>query len=73
MKKTPENTFSFVYFSIMQVLPLERRDKRPIGHIAHLGNQFKSLNTFEQSYDDIYHKVGLVILEEKTLKLTLTQ
>ena len=31
------------------------------------------MNTFEQSYDYIYHKIGLVILEEKTLKLTLTQ
>ena len=23
-----------------------------MGHIAHLRNQFKSMNTFEQSYDD---------------------
>ena len=27
------------------------KDKRPIGHIAHLWNQFKSINTFAQSYD----------------------
>ena len=26
-------------------------DKRPMDHIAHMKNQFKSLNTFEQSYD----------------------
>ena len=26
------------------------RDKRPMGHIAHLRNQFKSINTFEKRY-----------------------
>ena len=34
-----------------------------MGHIAHLSNQFKSMNTFEQSYDYmyiyIYHKIDL--------------
>ena len=28
-------------------------NKRPMGHIAHLRNQFKSINTFAQSYDYI--------------------
>ena len=41
-------------------------------HIAHLKNQFKSMNTFEQSFDYmytcIYHKIGPEILEEKILK-----
>ena len=27
--------------------------KRPMGHIVHLGNLFKSINTFEKSYDYI--------------------
>ena len=26
-------------------------NKRPMGHIAHVRNQFKSINTFAQSYD----------------------
>ena len=32
--------------------------KRSMGHIAHLRNQFKSMNTIEQSYDYIYYKIG---------------
>ena len=32
-----------------------------MGHIAHLRNQFKSKNTFEQSYD---YKIGPVVREE---------
>ena len=28
--------------------------KRQMGHIAHLRNQLKSINKFEQSYDYIY-------------------
>ena len=39
-----------------------------MGHIAHLRNQFKSMNTFEQSYDYIYHKIGPVVREEKIYK-----
>ena len=31
-----------------------------MGHIAHLRNQFKSRNTFEQRYDSIYYKIGPV-------------
>ena len=26
-------------------------NKRPMGHIAHMRNQFKSMNTFERNYD----------------------
>ena len=29
-------------------------NKRPMGHIAHLRNQFESINQFEQNYDYIY-------------------
>ena len=32
-------------------------NKRPMGHIAHRRNQFKSINTFAQSYDRLYHKI----------------
>ena len=43
-------------------------DKRPMDHIAHMKNQFKSLNTFEQSYDYlsiyIYHKIGPEVQEK---------
>ena len=40
-------------------------NKRPMGHIAHLRNQFKSMNTFARSNDYIHYKIGLVIQEEK--------
>ena len=30
-----------------------RNNKRPMWHMAHLRNQFKAINTFEQSYDCI--------------------
>ena len=36
-----------------------------MGQIAHLRNQFKSMNTFERSYDYIYYKTGPVVQEEK--------
>ena len=39
-----------------------------MGHIAHLRNQFKSINTFERSYDYIYYKTGPVVQEEKIFK-----
>ena len=42
-------------------------NKRPMGHIAHLRYQFKSINTFERSYDHIYYKIGQVVQEEKIL------
>ena len=46
-----------------------------MGHIAHLRNQFKSINTFEQSYDYmyIYHEISPVILDEKILNLKFAQ
>ena len=37
-----------MYFLISIV---ELPNKRPMGHIAHLRNQFKSMNPFEPSYD----------------------
>ena len=39
-----------------------------MGHIAPLRMQFKSMNTFEQNYDYIYHKIGPVVLKEAILK-----
>ena len=49
-------------------LPKNKTNKRPMGHIAHLRNQFKSMNTFERSYDNMYYKTGTVVQEEKILK-----
>ena len=43
-------------------------NKRSMSHIAHLRNQFKSMNTFERSYEFIYYKNGPVVQEEKTFK-----
>ena len=47
-------------------------NKRPMGHIAHLRNQFKSINiNFEKSYDYILtimrrgKPLGPVVLEKK--------
>ena len=39
-------------------------NKRPMGHITHLKNHVKSMNTFERSYDYIYYKIGSVVQEE---------
>ena len=39
-----------------------------MGHIPHLRNQFKSMNTFEQNYDYIYYKIDQVVQEEKIFK-----
>ena len=33
-------------------------NKRPMGHIAYLKNQFKSMNTFEQSYENVFIKLA---------------
>ena len=44
------------------------KQERPMGHIAHLRKQFKSMNTFEQSYEYIYYKTGPVVWEEKIFK-----
>ena len=35
-----------------------------MSHIAHLRNQFKSMNTFERSYDYIYYKNAPVVHEK---------
>ena len=43
---------------------IRRRNKRPIGHIAHLRNQFKSMNTLEQNFETYQnHWLG----EQKTM------
>ena len=39
-----------------------------MGHIAHLRNQFKSMNTLEWSSDHIYYKTCPVVQEEKIFK-----
>ena len=39
-----------------------------MGHIAHLNNQFKSMNTFEQIIDYIFYKIGPVVQEEEIFK-----
>ena len=44
------------------------KKKWPMGHIAHLRNQFKSMNTSEGSYDNIYYKTDPVFQEEKIFK-----
>ena len=41
-----------------------------MGHIAHLRNQFKSMNTFERNYVYIYYKTGPVVQEEKIFKFS---
>ena len=45
---------------------IQNINKRPMGHLAHLRNQLKSVNTFERSYDHIYYITGPV--EEKSFK-----
>ena len=35
--------------------------KMPVGHIAHLRNQFKSINTLKQGYDYIYIYISINI------------
>ena len=45
-------------------------NKRPMGHIAHLGNQLKSMNTFKESYYYIYYKIGTVVREEKIFSIS---
>ena len=41
-----------IYIIVILPLPSDK-NKRPMGHIAHLRNQFKSMNTFEPSNDNI--------------------
>ena len=42
--------------------------KRLTDHIAHIRNQFKSVNTSEQSYDNIYYKFTPLVQEERFFK-----
>ena len=35
---------------------------------SHLRKQFKTMKTFEQSYDHIYYKIGPVVQEEKIFR-----
>ena len=53
--KTLVNCFAAEFrIYIIVILPLPSdKNKRPMGHIAHLRNQFKSMNTFEPSNDNI--------------------
>ena len=48
----------------MYVVIISTSNKRPMGHIAHLINQFKLMNTFERSYDYTYYKIDQVVQEE---------
>ena len=59
-------SFNIYYLEVMTNV---NSNKRHIGHIAHLRNQFKSMNTLEQSYDYIYYKTDPVVQEEKIFKL----
>ena len=59
------------YHAIIYIMkyPLLNKNKRPMGHIAHLRNQFKSMNTSKRSYDYIHYKIGPVVQEEKMFEL----
>ena len=55
------------YFqSLKQDLPV--KNKRTMGHIAQLRNQFKSMNISKRSSDYIYYNLGTVV-QEKIFKL----
>ena len=49
-----------IQIGIHKILPQMPKNKKtktkpnkwPMGHIAHLSNQFKSINTFQKSYDN---------------------
>ena len=60
--------YMFKHIKSMLLILLHIINKRPMGHMAHLRNQFKSMNTNEQSYDYIYYKIGPVVREEKIFK-----
>ena len=36
-----------------------KRNERPMGHITHVRNKFKSVNTFERNYDYINYTIKL--------------
>ena len=48
---------NYKYISMPLILylhpPSKLKNKRPMGHIVHLRNQFTSINTFQESYDYI--------------------
>ena len=44
-----------------------------MGHIAHLKNQFKSMDTFEQSYDDNNEDRQLTNFDQKSSLEPLAQ
>ena len=60
--------FNF-YFLVVHLtsflIPLQKypptKNRRPMGHIAHLRNPFKLMNTFERNYDHIYYKTDPVV------------
>ena len=52
-----------ICYIVYQIHVKHAMNKRPMGHIAHLKNQFNSMNKFEQSNDYIYHKIGPVVHE----------
>ena len=58
------NILSFLTPNSFSLNVEEFTNKRPIGHIAHLWNQFKSINTFLQSYDYI---IQLIFLRRKII------
>ena len=58
----------FNILNIKWVKHVSKNNKWPMGHIAHLRNQFKSMVTFEQSYNYIFYKTGPVVEEEKIFK-----
>ena len=60
-------SFPILYWYIITIVWKMIKNKRPMDHIDHLRNQFKSMNTFERSYDFIYYKTGPVVQEEKIL------
>ena len=49
---------------------MSNNEQEPMGHISHLKNQFDSMNTFEQSYDYICHKIDPVVHGENILKFS---
>ena len=53
-----ENCIQFACFMVKSK-EKEFKDKRPMDHMAHLRNQFKSINTFEQIYD--YQNIIMLI------------
>ena len=54
MLYNPEKKIEGVYtYMLNGPKKTQQLNKRSMGHIAHMRNQFKSINTFEKSYDYI--------------------